>query len=167
MLFSIHGLPWLPPFRLLCPLVVPQPSSGVSFLLSLVILRWPLVWLKFVTFTPLLVVSTTGLLFFLLPRWLLYVFHATCQLENWLMFHQAISWVCGWFAASGWVALAATAGSLAGQLITGVIGLMHPNYNPERWHIFLIYIAYTLGACFLNIFGLRLLPMINQTAIFW
>ncbi|AAW43538.1 choline transporter, putative [Cryptococcus deneoformans JEC21] len=79
----------------------------------------------------------------------------------------AVSWVCGWFAASGWVALAATAGSLAGQLITGVIGLMHPNYDPERWHIFLIYTAYTLGACFLNIFGLRLLPMINQTAIFW
>lgn len=82
MPFSIHGLPWLPPFLLLYPLVVPQPSSGVSFLLSLVILRWPLVWQKFVTFTPLLVVSTTGLLFFLLPRWLLYVFHATLQLEN-------------------------------------------------------------------------------------
>ncbi|WVQ79456.1 hypothetical protein IAT38_001555 [Cryptococcus sp. DSM 104549] len=66
-----------------------------------------------------------------------------------------ISWVCGWFAVSGWVALAATAGSLAGQLITGVIALLHDNYESERWHIFLIYIAYTLGACFLNIFGLR------------
>ncbi|WVQ75176.1 hypothetical protein IAR50_004786 [Cryptococcus sp. DSM 104548] len=79
----------------------------------------------------------------------------------------AVSWICGWFATSGWVALAATAGSLAGQLITGVIALLHSNYESERWHIFLIYIAYTLGACFLNIFGLRLLPGINQTAIFW
>ncbi|TYJ54718.1 hypothetical protein B9479_004658 [Cryptococcus floricola] len=79
----------------------------------------------------------------------------------------AISWICGWFATSGWVALAATAGSLAGQLITGVISLLHSNYESERWHIFLIYIVYTLGACFLNIFGLRLLPGINQTAIFW
>nr|ODN91204.1 choline transporter [Cryptococcus depauperatus CBS 7841] len=79
----------------------------------------------------------------------------------------AISWICGWFATSGWVALAATAGSLAGQLITGVIALLHPNYKSERWHIFLIYIAYTLGACFLNIFGLRILPKINQAAIFW
>ncbi|KAK8849460.1 hypothetical protein IAR55_004793 [Kwoniella newhampshirensis] len=79
----------------------------------------------------------------------------------------AISWVCGWFAVSGWVALTATAGSLAGSLITGVIGLLHPNYESQRWHIFLIYVVYTLGACFLNIFALRLLPGINQTAIFW
>ncbi|WVW86645.1 hypothetical protein I302_108698 [Kwoniella bestiolae CBS 10118] len=79
----------------------------------------------------------------------------------------AISWVCGWFAVAGWWALTATAGSLAGSLITGVIALLHPNYEVERWHIFLIYIAYSLGACALNIFGLRFLPKINQTAIFW
>ncbi|WVF68676.1 hypothetical protein IAT40_003448 [Kwoniella sp. CBS 6097] len=79
----------------------------------------------------------------------------------------AISWTCGWFAVAGWIALTATAGSLAGSLITGVIALLHPNYEVERWHIFLIYTVYTLGACALNIFGLRLLPKINQTAIFW
>ncbi|WWD20084.1 hypothetical protein CI109_104558 [Kwoniella shandongensis] len=79
----------------------------------------------------------------------------------------AISWVCGWFAVTGWIALTATAGSLAGSLITGVIGLLHPNYESERWHIFLIYVIYTLGACALNIFALRLLPGINQSAIIW
>lgn len=80
---------------------------------------------------------------------------------------QAISWICGWFAVSGWIALVATAGSLAGSLITGVIALLHDDYNVERWHIFLIYLAYMLGACFINIFGLRTLPTINKTAIFW
>jgi choline transport protein len=80
---------------------------------------------------------------------------------------QAISWICGWFAVSGWIALVATAGSLAGSLITGVIALLHDDYNVERWHIFLVYLAYMLGACFINIFGLRTLPTINKTAIFW
>jgi amino acid transporter len=63
--------------------------------------------------------------------------------------------------------LVATAGSLAGSLITGVIALLHDDYNVERWHIFLVYLAYMLGACFINIFGLRTLPTINKTAIFW
>jgi choline transport protein len=81
--------------------------------------------------------------------------------------NQWISWVCGWFAVSGWIALVATAGSLAGSLITGAISLTHENYEVERWHIFLIYLAYMLGACFINIFGLRLLPTIDRAAIFW
>jgi amino acid transporter len=80
---------------------------------------------------------------------------------------QWISWVCGWFAVSGWIALVATAGSLAGSLITGAISLAHPNYAVERWHIFLIYLAYMLGACVINIWGLRLLPLVDKTAIFW
>lgn len=80
---------------------------------------------------------------------------------------QWISWICGWFAVSGWIALVATAGSLAGDLITGAIGLANSGYSVERWHIFLIYLAYMLGACVLNIFGLRLLPTIDRTAIFW
>jgi amino acid transporter len=80
---------------------------------------------------------------------------------------QWISWVCGWFAVSGWIALVATAGSLAGSLITGAISLTHENYEVERWHIFLIYLAYMLGACVINIFGLRLLPTIDRAAIFW
>jgi len=75
--------------------------------------------------------------------------------------------VCGWFAVSGWIALVATAGSLAGSLITGAISLVHENYTVERWHIFLIYLAYMLGACFINIFGLRILPTIDRAAIFW
>ncbi|ORY34978.1 amino acid permease-domain-containing protein [Naematelia encephala] len=79
----------------------------------------------------------------------------------------AISWICGWFATAGWVALVATAGSLAGQLITGIIALMHPNYTVERYQIFLIYLGYELGACVLNIFALPLLPLLNKAAIFW
>ncbi|KII95549.1 hypothetical protein PLICRDRAFT_170188 [Plicaturopsis crispa FD-325 SS-3] len=79
----------------------------------------------------------------------------------------AISWTTGWFAVAGWWALVATTGSLAGQLITGVIALMHEAYVLERWHIFLIYITFIIGACLLNIFGVRLLPMINRAAITW
>jgi hypothetical protein len=80
---------------------------------------------------------------------------------------QVISWVCGWFATAGWIALVATAGSLAGGLITGAIALAHPDYEINRWLIFVIYIAYMLYAAALNIFGLRLLPIVNKTAIVW
>ncbi|KAG8694058.1 hypothetical protein FRC09_010087 [Ceratobasidium sp. 395] len=78
-----------------------------------------------------------------------------------------ISWICGWFAVTGWWALVATAGSLAGSLITGIIALLHPNYELERWHIFLIFEAWMLGAFLINTFGVRLLPSINRAALTW
>ncbi|QRW06365.1 amino acid permease [Ceratobasidium sp. AG-Ba] len=78
-----------------------------------------------------------------------------------------ISWICGWFAVTGWWALVATAGSLAGSLITGIIALLHPNYEVQRWHIFLIFEAWMFGAFFINTFGVRLLPAINRAALTW
>jgi amino acid transporter len=108
--------------------------------------------------------NTTGQPSSLRPNTLPYVPSVNTQL---MTDKQWISWVCGWFAVSGWIALVATAGSLAGSLITGAISLTHENYEVERWHIFLIYLAYMLGACFINIFGLRLLPTIDRAAIFW
>ncbi|WOO77848.1 Choline transport protein [Vanrija pseudolonga] len=82
--------------------------------------------------------------------------------------HSAwISWVCGWFATSGWIALVGTAGSLAGSLITGVIALQNDSYVQKPWNVFLIYTGYTLIAMAVNIWALPILPRLNQAAIFW
>ena len=79
----------------------------------------------------------------------------------------AVSWICGWLATAGWVTLAATAGSLAGNLITGAVALAHPDYEIHSWLVFVVFIAFAIYAAALNIFGSRLLPVVNQTAIFW
>lgn len=44
---------------------------------------------------------------------------------------------------------------------------MGDSYTLERWHIFLIYVGYTLIGAAINIFGLPILPRLNQAAIFW
>ena len=68
---------------------------------------------------------------------------------------------------AGWWALTATAGSLAGSLITGAYALKHPEYETQRYQTFVIYVGYTILACILNIYGLRLLPLLNKAAITW
>lgn len=49
----------------------------------------------------------------------------------------------------------------------GVISLYNPNFEPQRWQQFLIYIGYTLAALMINTFLTRLLPLINQAALIW
>ncbi|KAH7128472.1 GABA permease gaba [Dendryphion nanum] len=78
-----------------------------------------------------------------------------------------LSWITGWINVSGWIALVASGGLLGSQLIVGVISLYHPNYTAERWHQFLIYIAYNVIAFLINAFMNSLLPYVNKIAITW
>lgn len=80
---------------------------------------------------------------------------------------RGLSWVTGWINLSGWVALVATNSVIEAQLIAYIAQLMHPNYVPQRWHEFLIYIAVTLISFSINAFGTRLLPLINSFALTW
>jgi choline transport protein len=57
--------------------------------------------------------------------------------------------------------------SRSGSLITGIIALLHPNYVLQRWHVFLIFEVWMLGAFLINTFGVRLLPGINRAALTW
>jgi len=73
----------------------------------------------------------------------------------------------GWINVFGWMALVATAGLLASQLILGIISLYNPNYESQPWQQFLIYCGYNLAAAILNAFGNHILPLVNKTAIIW
>lgn len=86
---------------------------------------------------------------------------------SWPRFARVISYSTGWINVAAWVCLTASGGLLGSQLILGVISLLHPNYVSESWHQFLIYIAYTLAAFFINAFMNRLLPYFNKAAFLW
>lgn len=57
--------------------------------------------------------------------------------------------------------------SLGSQLIVGIISLTHPNYEPQRWHQFLLYIAYNVIAFIVNAFMTSQLPLITKSAFIW
>lgn len=84
--------------------------------------------------------------------------------ERWV---PILSWTTGWINVSGWIALTATGGLLGSQVITGIVSFMDPGYETQRWHQFLIYIAYTLTAFFVNAFATRLLPLVTKAAFIW
>ncbi|KAK3935384.1 amino acid/polyamine transporter I [Diplogelasinospora grovesii] len=86
---------------------------------------------------------------------------------SWKRFSPAISFATGWISVAAWVCLTATGGLLGSQLILGAISLMSMAYEPQSWHQFLIYIAYTLAALLINVFGTRLLPYFTKAAFFW
>ncbi|PTU17604.1 hypothetical protein P175DRAFT_0512316 [Aspergillus ochraceoroseus IBT 24754] len=84
--------------------------------------------------------------------------------ENWI---PILSWVTGWVNVSGWLALTATGGLLGSNLIIGIISLLHPTYVFQRWHQFLLYIAYNIAGFFVNAFMNSALPLATKGAFIW
>ncbi len=89
---------------------------------------------------------------------------AVVSWEGWV---PILSWTTGWINVSGWIALTATGGLLGSQIITGIIAFMIPDYAAQRWHQFLIYVAYTLVAFLVNAFATRSLPLVGKAAFIW
>ncbi|POR38559.1 Choline transport protein [Tolypocladium paradoxum] len=86
---------------------------------------------------------------------------------SWEGLSRAISYVAGWINVSGWVALSAAGGLLASTFILNIVSLLHVDYEPQPWHQFLIYIASTVIAFFINAFCTRLLPLFTKAASLW
>ncbi|UNI17727.1 hypothetical protein JDV02_004048 [Purpureocillium takamizusanense] len=86
---------------------------------------------------------------------------------SWPKWVAILSWVTGWINVAGWVALVATNALLSSQLIVGVISALHPSYEPQRWHQFLIYIGLTLLSFVINACMNSLLPLIYRGAFIW
>lgn len=86
---------------------------------------------------------------------------------SWEAWVPILSWTTGWISVSGWIALTATGGLLGSQIVTGIIAFMTPGYEVQRWHQFLIYVAYTLAAFLVNAFATMLLPVVTKAAFLW
>ncbi|SMQ47354.1 unnamed protein product [Zymoseptoria tritici ST99CH_3D7] len=85
----------------------------------------------------------------------------------WDSWKPLLSWITAWINTFGWMSLVATGGLLGSQIVIGIIFLFNTDYEPQRWHQFLIYTAYTVVALLVNVFGNRILPHVNKAAIFW
>lgn len=77
------------------------------------------------------------------------------------------SWITGWINVSGWIALTTSGGLLASQLISGLILLFHPDFTLKPYQVWLIYVAWTLIAFFVNAFLNDILAHVNRVAFIW
>lgn len=69
-----------------------------------------------------------------------------------------LSYITGWLTVSGWVAAIASACSLTGGLIQGLITMTQPSYVGENWHGTLLFWAVLLFCIFVNTIVSSLLP---------
>ncbi|KAL2865743.1 GABA permease GabA [Aspergillus lucknowensis] len=89
---------------------------------------------------------------------------AAISWERWM---PILSWVTGWANVSGWLALTATGGLLGSTLLMGIVSLVYPLFEFQRWHQFLMYVGVNLIAFIINAFMNSVLPLVTKSAFIW
>ncbi len=57
--------------------------------------------------------------------------------------------------------------SILSNICVGMYGIYHPDYVPEKWHVFIGYLISTWMCCAIVLFLNRALPMINNLGLFF
>ena len=72
-----------------------------------------------------------------------------------------ITWMQGWITVFAWQATATSVTYLTATQIQGLMILNYPNYSPERWHGTLLMFAVVAIFFVVNVYGIRLLPLLE------
>lgn len=86
---------------------------------------------------------------------------------SWKPAKRAISYITGWINLTAWVCTAAANCLLVGGIITSFISLMHPKYEPQPWHQFLIYVGVNIIGLLFNLFANSFLARLNKYNIYF
>lgn len=57
--------------------------------------------------------------------------------------------------------------SISGNILVAMYGLYRPDYEPQRWHIFISYLVLSWICCCTVLFANKALPMVNKIALFF
>ena len=79
---------------------------------------------------------------------------------------KSLGWFAGWWNFFAWVFGAASVSLILANQVLTMYNLFHPDYVPERWHVFVVYVIMTWTCALTVMFANRGLPTINNIGLF-
>ncbi|KAF8856355.1 putative choline transport protein [Acephala macrosclerotiorum] len=76
-------------------------------------------------------------------------------------------WFAGWWNTFAWMMGSASMASISSQITVAMYGTYHPDYVPERWHVFIGYVIVTWLCCSIVLFANKALPILNNIGLFF
>ncbi|KAJ5213633.1 hypothetical protein N7449_000802 [Penicillium cf. viridicatum] len=76
-------------------------------------------------------------------------------------------WFAGWLNGLAWAFAVAGNCSITGSMIVYSYALYHPDFTPQRWHVFVCYLIISWLCCFTVMFCQRALPLISRIGSFF
>jgi len=74
-------------------------------------------------------------------------------------------WFAGWWNTFAWICASASMSSIIGNIVVAMYGIHHPEYIPQRWHVFIAYLIGSSMCCSIVLFANRALPWVNNIGL--
>jgi choline transport protein len=75
------------------------------------------------------------------------------------------SYFCGIFTLFTWMAIAAAVSFITAQMIVALVAVYAQTYEPQNWHLFLIYQGVGIVLLVYNIFLIRQTPRVQDVGL--
>ena len=75
---------------------------------------------------------------------------------------RLVGFLAGWWNFFGWILGCASSMSITGNVVIQMWYLNHPDFVPQPWHVFIVYLLCTWFGCAMIIFGHKLLPYFHS-----
>ncbi|EXJ78575.1 hypothetical protein A1O1_08976 [Capronia coronata CBS 617.96] len=75
-------------------------------------------------------------------------------------------WFAGWWNFFAWLFAYVGTAEIVAELTLSMYALFHPDFELQRWHVFVSYLLITIISCSLVLFANRILPMVEAVGGF-
>lgn len=78
---------------------------------------------------------------------------------------RVMSFLVGILSCAGWIFACFTVSYTTSMFVIALAEVYNPNYIPQDWHYYLIYVTIAIGGWGVNVFAIAFLPMINYVLV--
>jgi len=78
-----------------------------------------------------------------------------------------VSWTTGWNTVLAYITSVAAVSTASATQIIALVSLAKPDYELERWNVFLLLELINLATLLMVVFGNKFLPLVNKASMWW
>ncbi|MCJ1309396.1 hypothetical protein MMC25_003055 [Agyrium rufum] len=75
-------------------------------------------------------------------------------------------WYAGWWNFAAWIFGPTSISAIVGNCCVQMYAVTHPDFVPQKWHVFVCYLIVTWICCSVVLFANRALPAVNNLGLF-
>ncbi|KPI43975.1 Choline transport protein [Cyphellophora attinorum] len=83
-----------------------------------------------------------------------------------IRYRALIAFSTGWLSIFAWLFTIASACIYCAQICVNMATLFHPQYIPEQWHVYLVYVAFVAACTLITVFLSRQIPLLETISFF-
>ncbi|RFU74911.1 choline transport [Trichoderma arundinaceum] len=87
--------------------------------------------------------------------------HLWASVASGSKYGRLVGYFAGWWNCLAWIFAVTSVSNIAGNLCLQIHAYLHPDFDIQRWHVFVCFLAINLASCCIVCYGNSVVPYLN------